>query len=813
MVDWIALLHINKGRSVEDPLKLTKNKFFVVFELRVRARNPQTPPPPTTTHSPPTHHPPMQLNKAFSAPSIARQNTLNNDPLEEKRIFGAQTGGPGRSRINPEEERNYVQTLKVSQEALDNVDKHIRRALKLVETFNEFVATVQRLDAKREAKRQQKKAQEDSMGQDKLWKTSLATSPENQDNHAKLCALLLLQYQAKLDEMFATGHMKKLWEMPGSQAHLFSKSHRDTVSYRPKQEGRGEPSLEFGVFTDISEELRRNITRWEKLNLPAFDVSGPKFVPPPRWLPDIDTAGMQIRTAKKWWGHRGVKFNDIDRDTMAFAKAVAPQGAQRYYTKKSTLDEIHEYRFPFKCTGERFGMDDMSDEDIILLGASGGGATLAAARRRKGSSMSRGGGGGGGGVGGGVGGGDGRGGPSLDVSTLGVTKEDPMDDHDLGLPTDYLRRLEPHERFGTMKSSALKARLKGPSVSFLSKVRRDQPPVYLRKDVFPNVPLGLTPETWTEFYSNSQQMFGKGPSGRERPGIPFVRISATKKSRVPIPENMEEYKRMKAGLPLRKRKRVGVGGGGGGSVVSGGSALLSSSSVSGKFGGSALMSDSITSKAPTMPSRVPGDSMSGVMGGPASDDDDDDMMMEGEEEEDGGEDEMYAKMAAEADVDAHISFEESTTVVDVDSMLAAAAASKKSGSKFSNTSSTSTISHGPGVGGGQRSRSRNSRQSGLGSSQSSRSGLERPSHRRPVGMQVTIQSPAGAYVSLRVTPTTTISELRELVRTKTGLSTKIRAQLESCAVIVFRKHVIDPSKTLQEAGVSNGSTLQALQYW
>ena len=91
--------------------------------------------------------------------------------------------------------------------------------------------------------------------------------------------------------------------------------------------------------------------------------------------------------------------------------------------------------------------------------------------------------------------------------------------------------------------------------------------------------------------------------------------------------------------------------------------------------------------------------------------------------------------------------------------------------------------------------------------------VERPSHRRPVGMQVTIQSPAGAYVSLRVTPTTTISELRELVRTKTGLSTKIRAQLESCAVIVFRKHVIDPSKTLQEAGVSNGSTLQALQYW
>ena len=750
----------------------------------------------------------MQLNRAYSAPAISRQNSSTSS-IHTKKIFGIQAG-PGRSRVNAEHEMEYVQTLKESTAALTIVDNHIKKALKLVQTFNEFVATVKRMEQQRELKRQQKQAQVDAANNStSLWRQSLSTAPEHQENHVKLCALLLAQYKSKLDEMFATGHMKKLWEIPGSHSSTIPKAYRDTVSYRPNKGGRGEPSLDFGVFTDISEELRRRIERWDKLNLPAFDTSGPRL---PKLIlsaaANVDTVGMQIRQMKKWWGHRGVKFNDIDRDTMAFAKAVAPQGAPRYYTKKSTLDEIHEYRFPFKCTGERFGMDDLSEEEIIMLGDSGGGASLAAARRRKGNTTK-------------------KAGLKYEeptakhISSLGVTVSDPIDDDDLGLPTDYLKRLEPYERHNTMKSAALKARLKGQSVSFLSKVKRNEPPVYLKKEIFPNVPIGLTPKKFGS--GHSQQMFGKGPSGRERPGIPFVRTSARKTSRIPIPMNMEEYHRMKQGLPLRKRKKknshsnihsnIHSNSNSMTNVTSGGSALLTNGTMG--QGGSALMegsmvNGSVTSKGPSMPSRVPGDSMVSGSAGPAEDEDEENesMMFGDDDMDDNGEDEMYAAMAAEADVDAHVSFEE-TSLVNIDELAASSSKmskkSKRSKSKSGYNSSASTLPPGE-----SRTMSSTSGSVMLGQSSSSSSSKRK---RRHVGMQITVRSPAGAYVSLRVTLDTTIGELRELVRTKSGLSSKIRQQLESCAVIVFKKHVVSPDSTLREAGVSNGSTLQALQYW
>ena len=117
----------------------------------------------------------------------------------------------------------YVQTLKESTAALTIVDNHIKKALKLVQTFNEFVATVKRMEQQRELKRQQKQAQVDAANNStSLWRQSLSTAPEHQENHVKLCALLLAQYKAKLDEMFATGHMKKLWEIPGSHSSTTS---------------------------------------------------------------------------------------------------------------------------------------------------------------------------------------------------------------------------------------------------------------------------------------------------------------------------------------------------------------------------------------------------------------------------------------------------------------------------------------------------------------------------------------------------------------------------------------------------------------
>ena len=737
----------------------------------------------------------MQFNHSYSAPAIARQNT-GKDVLHTKKIFGAQAGGTGRNRINAEHEREYAETLKASEEALQIVDNNIKKALKLVDTFNKFVISVKRIEKKRALKREQQIAQNEAFGKATLWKQSLNTRPEDQEDHEKICALLLAQYKAKLDDMFATGHMKKLWDIPGSHAHLIPKAVRDTVSYRPNRGGRGEPSLDFGVFTDISEELRRRIARWDKLNLPAFDTSGPRL--PPLILSasaNVDTAGMQIRMNQKYWGHRGVKFNDIDRDTMAFAKAVAPQGAPRYYNKKSTLDQIHEYRFPFKCTGERFGNDDLTEEQIIMLGDSGGGATLAAARRRKGaitsgvehtSSKKQ----------------HAEGDRALNVSTLGVTTADPLDDEDLGLPTDYLRRLEPYERHNTMKSKALQARLKGPSPSFLSKVKRDELPVYLRKEVFPGANIGLSAERMAgDWNKRNPQMFTKGPSGRERPGIPFVRTSAKKGSRIVVPETMEEYTRMKKGLRMKKKKTKQQGavtsnvrGGRSTMLDSGGSALIDT------------MSSVLSSKGPSMPSRVPGDSMVEGSGGvPEDDDDDDDMMLfDDDMDDDNGEDELYAAMAAEASLDAHVSFENSS-FVDADSLLANAEAAeanvKSINRKKSYASSTSTLPPGHSM-------------ISFSSSKMSSSAMNRKQRRRkPVGMQITIRSPGGAYVSLRVTPLTTISEIRNLIKIKSGLSSKIRAQLEGCSVMIFKKKVLAPGSSLKHAGVSNGSTLQALQYW
>ena len=761
---------------------------------------------------------PMKQNRAFRAPSVAKQNT-SKQQLKRKKIFGVQaSNNPGRIHINAEQESEYAKTLQQSEAYINSVDNHITKALKLVATFNAFVASVKRIEQAAQKKREVNKAQQAALGNDSIWQESLHTRPEKQENHAKLCAMLLAHYRQRLDEMFASGEMKKIWEVPGSQTHLFAKSIRNTVSYRPNQEGRGEPSLDFGVFTDIAEELRRNIARWETINLPGFDMSGPRLAPLVlSAAADVDTAGMQINQMKKWWGHRGVKFNDIDRDTMAFAKAVAPQGAQVYYNKKSTLDQIHEYRFPFKCTGNRFGNDDLTTEQIIMLGDGGGGATSAAVRRRKGTINTR-----GSGSGGALPTGDRYCPPTaLGLHTLGVKTSDPLEENDLGLPTDYLRRLKPFERFGTMKSSALKERLKGPSPSFLSKVKRDELPVYLRKEIYPNVKLGIDPES--TFKKDSRQLFGKGPSGRERPGLPFVRMSAKKESRMSVPETMEEYKRMKQGMPMKRKKyimkgdreklggssqgsdRQGSGGrpnrrrGGqknshsmgsitGGTmteqnsaIFEGGSALLPSQSAS--------LIRSSKNGAPSIPSRVPGDSQ--VLN-PATEDDEstnnnNSMMYGDDEDDDGGEDDMYAAMIAEANVDAHLSFEEST-VVDVGALVEQMDQQKSSSRTATMNSSSSTTS-------------------------AQQTKKKRRTRRRPVGMQITVRSPAGAYVSLRVTPKTTINEIRDLMQTKTGLSSKIREQLQSCAVIVFKKHIVQPNSTLADIGAGNNSTLQALQYW
>ncbi len=760
----------------------------------------------------------MQVNSSFRAPAIARRNS-STERLTQKKVFGALAGGPGVSRRNPEKERQSAQVLKASEIAMRKVDENIVKALRLVKTFNDFVASVRTMEARRRAKKKREQAKLDAAGNDTLWRATLKHGPGHQQDHGKLCRLLLAQYKAKLDEMFLQGHMRKVWEDPGSHAHLFSKAKRDTVSYRRNMEGRGEAPVDQAFFTDIAAKLKRQIAKWNRVpNLPPFDNSEERFRDTTSNLPDIDTAGIQLAIMSKWWGYRGVKFNDVNRDTMAFAKAVAPQGAQRYYEKKSTLDEIHEYRFPFKCSDERFPPE--TDEERMLLGVSG--VATAAARRKKGMmSMrrSRSASGSANSLLNAPGGGAG----ALDASTLGVHMNDPIADEDLGLPTDYLRRLEPHERFGTMKSDALRARLSGPSPSFRSKVDRSKAPLSMRKENYPDQPVGsefALERMRSSWSAGSRQLFGRGPSGREVPWKPNLRMAASSAARFPMPETLEEYETIKKGFPLTRRrggsgkaektgKRAGMGsdsrggsrsekkqksGGGlstGGSMlqegesvlIEGGSALMPGQRPAGKGGRGSSM------RAPSIPSHVPGDSTTskeGMMmqqssdyfGGGGS-------LMDGMDsmESNGAEEAMYDEMEADAAVDAIMSFSEGSG-----STLMASKSKMRS---------TSTVSLGSSMG-----------------QQSTKSTLKSSSKKlRPVGMQVTIRSPAGAYVTLRVTPQTTIAELRSLATAKTGLSQRIRKQLAQAAVMVFRKRVIPPECTLARAKVANGSTLQALQYW
>jgi hypothetical protein len=766
----------------------------------------------------------MQVNSAFRAPAIARRHS-STERLTQKKIFGAQTGPGAPSRRDPEQERLAAQVLQASEAAMRKVDENIIKAFRLVKTFNDFVTSVRKMESRRRAKKKRERAKLDASGNDTLWRAALKDGPGQQQDHGELCRLLLAQYRAKLDEMFLQGHMRKVWEDPGSNAHLFSKAERDTVSYRRNMEGRGEAPLGQGFFTDIAAKLRRQIHKWSRVpNLPPFDNSGVRFRDTTSGLPDVDTAGVQLAIMSKWWGSGGVKFNDVDRDTMAFAKATAPQGAQRYYEKKSTLDEIHEYRFPFKCSDERFPPE--TDEERMLLGASG--VAMAAARRKKGmTSMRRSRNTSGaadalleGGSGDRTGRGVGEG--ALDGATLGVHMNDPIDDEDLGLPTDYLRRLEPYERFGTMKSNALRARLSGPSPSFRSKVDRSKAPLSMRKEVYPDQPVGsefALERMRSSWSAGSRQLFSRGPSGREVPWKPNLRMAASSAARFPMPETLEEYETLKKGFPLTRRRggkgkvegSIGRRGGGGGSrgsskgaknkgagdgLSAGGSMLQEGQSMLIE-GGSALMPGQkpggkgdrgSSMRAPSMPSRVPGDSTlskggvaqqsSGYFGGG-------DSLMDGMDsmESNGAEEAMYDEMEADADVDAIMSFSEGSG-----STLMASKSKMRS---------TSTVSLGSSMG-----------------QQSTKSTLKSSSRKlRPVGMQVTIRSPAGAYVTLRVTPQTTIAELRSLATAKTGLSQRIRKQLAQAAVMVFRKRVIPPECTLAQAKVANGSTLQALQYW
>ena len=399
---------------------------------------------------------------------------------------------------------------------------------------------------------------------------------------------------------------------------------------------------------------------------------------------------------------------------------------------------------------------------------------------------------------------------ALDGSTLGVHLNDPLDDEDLGLPTDYLRRLKPHERFGTMKADALRARLSGPSPSFRSKVDRSKAPLSMRKDEYPDQPVGsefALERMRSSWSAGSRQLFGRGPSGREIPHKPNLRLAASSAARFPIPETLEEYETLKKGFPLTKRRKKGqtpgrsmysTGSNGGkknsegletnGSVlqdgqsvlIEGGSALMPGQKPGGKGGPGS------SARAPSLPSHVPGDSK--ILGGESTWGKSDNFgggnsMMDGSLESNAAEDAMYDEMEADAEVEAILSFSESSGSTIMASR--------------SKIRSTSTVSMGPSL-----------------SQKSTQSTLRSSSRKlRPVGMQITIRSPAGAYVALRVTPQTTVAELRSLATAKTGLSQRIRKQLAQAAVIVFRNKIIPPECTLAQAKVANGSTLQALQYW
>ena len=95
----------------------------------------------------------MNQNKAFRAPSLSRRNS-SKSTLKIKKTFGARVDGPSSIPVNAEYEREYAATLKQSQDYIQSVNNHIAKAIKLVATFNDFVATVKKMDKQREAKRE-----------------------------------------------------------------------------------------------------------------------------------------------------------------------------------------------------------------------------------------------------------------------------------------------------------------------------------------------------------------------------------------------------------------------------------------------------------------------------------------------------------------------------------------------------------------------------------------------------------------------------------------------------------------------------------
>jgi hypothetical protein len=425
----------------------------------------------------------MQINRRYRRSPLSKVKGLQKPKI--KRSFGAEIIEVklGRKKSG---KADVDLALDESLATRNTCDAQLKRVLGTLDNVDKFAFSsgkkealekrkrkqlLMRLRRGREEKRTRKKVNEMARSQSEpLYKKVLKVKDPHSKGNRKLVKQLISKYNEEQED---------LWEKEGVWGGEtgFTMATVPRGSWIGENLGSAPDKIYQGekMYTDIAAVAERNIAKWKKMpNLKAFDSSGPR-IPEVKLQPNdlVDTIGMQLRQTKLYWTGRkkGVKFHDVPRDTMQFAKAAAGVGSDLIYPQKSTLDTRQTYWFPFKCTDERFPDRKFQYDEGGLY-----------APKYTGTAMD---------------------------------EDDPdyysSDDDEI---TKIEKMLPVHERHNSFAVGVLKAKLKGPSRSFKDKTQRTGE---LGTEVYPNLGWNFSLLKEHKHWTKKDVFMKTGPSGRERP--------------------------------------------------------------------------------------------------------------------------------------------------------------------------------------------------------------------------------------------------------------------------------------------------------
>lgn len=444
----------------------------------------------------------MQVNKSYSTPALARLRL--QEPEKKKNFLGTMVSvGVGKRQVG-KQEVDLVLGMSASTRAL--ADAQIKRARGVTADVQKLAFSTAKKEAAERRKRDaimlrlnsNRKKKQGHKKDYPLYKTVLYnTPPSGSKENDELVEKLVSSYTRETED---------LWEQEGKWGE--GKEFRISTEGRKElwEHGSGADKCYQGLnlYTDIASTAARNIAKWKNMpNRQGFDSSGPR-IPPIKLGPqgNVDNIGMQIRLANHYWTGRnkGVKFHDVERDTMAFAKATIGTGSDLMYPQKSTLDKRQTYHYPFECTDERFPDPDPTPYKV------------------KGSVY------------------------APKHSGTQMASDDPdyysSDDDDR---TIIERTLPVHERSSVNDGFALsviKAKLKGPSPSFKDNtIRTGEKGTEIYPDIGWNYSLLKEYKHW----SRKDVFMKTGPSGREKPSVFKPRFSVVGEPTMK-PSNLSFYR-------------------------------------------------------------------------------------------------------------------------------------------------------------------------------------------------------------------------------------------------------------------------------